>query len=95
MNFQTLAYLRSQSKVTGSAHHLLLMLALYGEGDSDIARPSEARLARALGVSIRHVQRLLKTLVSQGAILKEPGGGRRTNRYYVVTPEELSTGKGG
>src|SRR5882724_121372 len=93
MKFETLAYLRSLSKVSGPAHHLLLMLALYAEKDTDISRPSEARLALALHVTPRHIRRLLRELEAVGAIAVEPGGGRHTNRYFVVTPDEdeLST----
>jgi hypothetical protein len=91
MRFDTLAYLRDYPKVTGSAHHLLLMLALYGHQDTDVSWPSIATLAHALGVQRCQVQRLLKRLVAVGAVRIVRGGGRRTNTYEVLVPPEWST----
>jgi predicted transcriptional regulator len=91
MRFDTLVYLRDHPKVIGSAHHLLLMLALYGHQDTDVAWPSLATLAYALGVQRCQVQRLLKRLVEVGAVRITRGGGRCANMYEVLVPPDFST----
>ncbi len=94
MHFPTLISLRDQSKVSGPAHHLLLMLALHGYRDTNVSCPSVGRLAHTLGVTPRHVRSLLKELVAVGAIHIQHGGGRQTNTYEVIPPhalDELST----
>jgi hypothetical protein len=94
MHFPTLVSLRDQSKVSGPAHHLLLMLALHGYRETNVSSPSVGRLAHALGVTSRHVRSLLKELVAIGAVRITHGGGRHTNTYEVIpptAPDELST----
>jgi hypothetical protein len=94
MHLPTLVSLRDQSKVSGPAHHLLLMLALYGYRETNVSCPSVGRLAHTLGVTPRHVRSLLKELVTVGAVRITHGGGRHTNTYEVIpphAPDELST----
>jgi biotin operon repressor len=84
MSMTSVAYVRDHAKLSGPAHHLLLLLASYQHRQTDWAWPSVPRLARTLGVTRQRVQQLLKELREQHYVLIEYGGGRRTNRYRVL-----------
>jgi len=70
--------------VTG-LHKLVLIILADHEGNDYGSWPSIGRLAYMVGVSERHIQRLLRELEQAGEILVvRQDGHRGTNRYFVV-----------
>jgi helix-turn-helix protein len=86
MSIPMVAYVRDHAKVTGSAHHLLLVIASYIHPTLGYAWPSVTTLAHTLEVTPRRIYQLLHDLESTGYLSIERGGGRRTNHYRLPLP---------
>jgi helix-turn-helix protein len=87
MSIAMVAYVRDVAKLTGSAHHLLLVIASHMHPTLGYAWPSVTTLAHTLDVTPRRIYQLLHDLESTGYLLIERGGGRRTNHYRIPLPD--------
>lgn len=88
MSIDIVAYVRDFSKATGSAHHLLLVIASNINSTLGYAWPSIAYLAQRLDVTPRRIHQILHELEASGQLIIEHGGGRRTNRYRIPLPDD-------
>lgn len=65
----------------------LTMLALADNAnDEGVCWPSQTTIARKVRLSVSQTTRVLKSLEERGYIRREPGGGRKSTVYQLLTP---------
>jgi len=71
------------SKLTINARYLLCVLIRYC-GNKDNCYPTQALLAKDLGISVRQISVYIKELIQAGLVIKKRKGYSRPNTYQVA-----------
>lgn len=80
-----IALVDAHSRARGAARSVLNRLALHAEEGTNLAWPTNTKLAGETGLSERHVSRAIAELVTLGEIVRQPHQNRR--RMLLVTPD--------
>jgi Helix-turn-helix domain len=96
MSMTMVTHVRSRSKSTRSARHLLLVIASHVNPDTGWAWPSLDTLAQETALTRRHVIRLVAHLEALGELEVRRGHGRGHVNFYRVhlasAPEQATPG---
>ena len=74
------------AKLSPSAFKLYHMLLGYSDHKTQLAHPSQATLAKLVGVSTRRIRDLIEELVKAKLVHVQQYGDGRTNTYWVRQP---------
>jgi hypothetical protein len=84
VHFNSLLHVRDHAKVQGTAHHLLVYIALHVNRHTEEAfELSVDRLAHRLDVTPQWVRQLRARLVAAGELLVQQSRGRHPNVYRI------------
>jgi hypothetical protein len=87
MHGKSIAWVRDRCRLQGAYRPLLYAVATHAGKHYADCTASAATLARASGLSTRHVKRLLPDLVAMGVLEQlDPGAGRRAACYRIAPP---------
>jgi hypothetical protein len=87
MHGKSIAWVRDRCTLEGAPRALLWAVAGFAGNHHADCTASAATLARASGLSSRHVKRLLPELVAMGVLEQlEPGHGRRPASHRIAPP---------